>query len=118
MKCEFCNKDFTCVKRHTLRCRARITSRDAQVSAPVPNNNDIDNLLGDPIRNTTGQEQVLNKETQWLECVCGKRCKSRPGFPKHQGTCRTNKLLAGVERGMPHQETSEEDQPKNSEGTI
>src|SRR6218665_1247088 len=34
---------------------------------------------------------------------------------KHQGTCRTNKLLMDGERDMPHQETSEEDQPKNSE---
>src|SRR6218665_3192325 len=115
MKCEFCNKDFTCVKRHTWRCRARITSSNAQVSAPVPNNNVIDNLLKDPIRNTTGQEEVLNKETQWLECVCGKRCKGRRGLRKHQGTCRTNKLLMVGERDMSHRETSEEDQPKNSE---
>src|SRR6218665_2937341 len=65
-KCEFCNKDFTCVNRHTWRCPACITSsrpidaHDVRTSPPVLQ--DKANSSNDRDSNTRGQGEIVNNE--------------------------------------------------------
>ena len=89
--CEFCQKDFTCIGRHTWRCPARITS--ATTNTP--------NVSPDSF--TTSQETIVNKpitlpadineSQQLIRCACGKECKGRRGLKAHQRNCKISKLI-------------------------
>ena len=80
VKCEYCNKDFNCLPKHTWRhfrsipqstrsdtnLKPEIVEKDSQVS----NSNNTNNL-GDQI-----------------ECQCGKKCNKRRGLRLHQRKCK------------------------------
>ena len=93
-RCEYCNKEFTCVKRHTWRCRARITSSDIHASTSVLQDNNYSSNDRDSNTSTsTGQCENVNNDDQLLPCVCGRKFKGRQGLRRHQCTCKIKKLL-------------------------
>jgi hypothetical protein len=86
-KCEFCNKEFTCLGRHTWRCPAKSTSSQSTVIQPTRLDNtpihksDVNNAV--PISPTP--------EDDLISCVCGRRCKGRRGLTMHQRSCKTSR---------------------------
>ena len=102
VKCEYCNKDFISLGRHSWRCKARITSavndqRYSSYNANFSGNNASSNGL-----NNNKNQITTNTDTQilYVKCVCGKLCKGRRGLTAHQRSCKVFRDIGKAVNGI------------------
>ena len=100
MKCEFCNKEFTCLPRHTWRCRAKMTSSEPPVGSPAQPVDKHSDRSAENTRMFTSNFSDIRKESSdeivYMSCsICGKKCKGRKGLVIHQRTCKIHTALLG-----------------------
>ena len=104
IECEFCKKEFTSLRRHRWRCKARVNTDSIDLdqrqvinsyhaTRPFENNHDF---VGEnaSIANTNNVVNGNNEESEntLLEhndphrftCYCGKKCKGLRGLKAHQ----------------------------------
>jgi len=117
MKCEFCAKDFTCLARHSWRCRAKITSSMPPVDTHAPcdqqsSNRNENNSLNYVVSNSSVNESVT---VVYISCVCGRKFKGRKGLIIHQRTCRINSALKTECNNMCAAQTDDANEPVDPE---
>ena len=76
--CQFCEKDFVSLGRHSWRCKKRVH----QEYEALRNDNPVHRA---PVTNSP---QVIISSRPVLKCCCGKVCKGERGLKMHQRTCR------------------------------
>ena len=89
-KCEYCQKDFVSLGRHTWCCPAKATSTINSHGAEnqqVPLERTIDiNIPTDEIRLPASKVDVVL-------CVCGRACKGPKGLSMYRRTCKVANTL-------------------------
>ena len=95
MRCEHSFRDFTCIGRHSWRCKGRTTSDNTPVSSI---NSSFDpfgtiNESSSSNVNIQVQAQEYNSDDirQMSVCACGKQCKNKRGLKTHQRSCEIAK---------------------------
>ena len=78
--CQFCEKDFVSIGRHSWRCKQRI--HQDQGNDGVMNESSVHQA---PVINTP---RVIIPTRSAFKCCCGKVCKGRRGLKMHQRSCR------------------------------
>ena len=76
--CQFCEKDFVSIGRHSWRCKQRIhQGNDGVVNESL--------VQQAPLTNCP---KVIIPTRSALKCCCGKVCKGQRGLKMHQRSCR------------------------------
>ena len=82
--CNFCEKDFISINRHTWRCKSRISRNEGDHYGDV--RREAIEVL--PVENIN----VISNSNE-LKCSCGKKCKGLRGLRSHQRSCKAIKGL-------------------------
>ena len=86
--CNFCEKDFISINRHTWRCKSRISRNEGDHYGDV--RREAIEVL--PVENIN----VITNSNE-LKCSCGKKCKGLRGLRSHQRSCKAIKGLSDDE---------------------
>ena len=114
-RCQFCNKIFKSLGRHSWRCKAKLHTYPLQVDRN--HDNDIDfnillkinqvqqpismiktrqNILRDLLLNTMNKCNESKTDNNEMQCHCGKLCKGDSGLRAHQRFCQISRTGARI----------------------
>ena len=91
--CQFCNIDFTNIRRHQWWCKSKLNQGEGEQS------DGTNMLFGNSKRNSVYKRITLRQRTpvneNHVQCCCGKKCKGLRGLKSHQRSCHTIRGLNG-----------------------
>ena len=93
-KCEFCNKDFVSLGRHSWRCPAKATASVVNRPTPLDDHCIQSTDVNQVVKSTPVQSDIIQ-----VQCVCGKLCKGRRGLAMHRRSCKMANSVTTVDNG-------------------
>ena len=104
-KCQYCERTFTTLSKHIWRCSKKVTQSSHTIDGNHGNhvkfrsqslvNINNENSVAAPERTLTDYDERMqrNRETNCIECHCGKLCNRNRGFRAHRRFCHVNYIL-------------------------
>ena len=101
-KCQYCERTFKTLSKHIWRCSKKITQPSHTIDGNHGNhvefrnqslaNIDNENSVAAPKGTLTYCDEKMqrNRETNYIECHCGKLCNGNRGLRAHQRFCHVN----------------------------